>query len=123
MYHQNTRNRRLQRIPCKKISFKLYESKFRDLSNQQKIKLKEVHFGPTEREKLKNIFLEATTIISKKPDHRSNGTQKTRGLCRHCNTHIIIGTIFTVAMIQGYDPESQAKKGRGFCALYMRESV
>ena len=89
-----------------KAHFKTYQI------NKKKIKLKKVHFGPTEREKLQNMFLEATTIISKKPDHRSNGTQNT-----HRNTHNMIGTISTVATIQRYDSESQKKRTEGVCAL------
>lgn len=64
------------------------------------------------------MFLEATTVISKKPDHRSSGTQKTKRLNHHC-THIIAGTIFTVtAMIQGYDSEKLRTDGGCMCSVH-----
>lgn len=70
------------------------------------------------------MFLEATTVVSKKPDHRSSSTQKTKRLNHHCNTHIIAGTIFTVtAMIQGYDSEKLRKKGRRLHVLCAYEKV
>ena len=62
------------------------------------------------------MFLEATTVISKRPYDSRNGTQKTKRLCHHCNSHIIVGTIFTVAMMQGYDSaERQEKRTEGKC--------
>lgn len=91
--------------------------------NKKKSNWKKYLLGSTREIETNNMFLEATTVISKKPDHRSSSTQKTKRLNHHCNTHIIAGTIFTVTqwykgmILKSYEGTEVV------CALCIRESV